>query len=257
MKFFVSKKKQKNINFPNDTDIVALHDYHALYFAIPKVANTSFKAYIVDLLGDQISAEYLHSEKKQFPFRDRDGRIFLKKSNILLNFENAIPFSHYRQFCFVRNPWDRLLSCYLQKIYETPINTQFTINGVYRGFYKKFGTTFYAGMKFPDFVDAVSQIPDNEADRHFRSQYTFFSSPAYRFEMNFIGYFERISKDFESVRQLCGFPPDIQFPHLLKMKRGDYKNYYSKSLIERVGYRYETDIKMFGYGFDSTPPIKE
>jgi hypothetical protein len=221
------------------------------------VENSSFKSYCVDILCNQIDARYLQSERKQFPFRNRDGRAFLRKRKILLKVEDALSCSHYRKFCFIRNPWDRLLSCYIDKISERPKTTQWKIIGVHRGFHKKFGNIFYAGMKFLDFVDAVAEIPDDQADRHFRSQYTFFSTPNYRFEMDFIGYLERISQDFEAVRTLCGFPHSIQFPHLLKKRHDDYKNYYSKSLIVKVGYRYETDIKMFGYGFDSTPPIKD
>jgi len=50
-------------------DIIALHGYNALYFAIPKVANSSMKAFCAELLKTEIDQIYYDPEWGPKPFR--------------------------------------------------------------------------------------------------------------------------------------------------------------------------------------------
>jgi hypothetical protein len=111
-------------------------------------------------------------------------------------------------------------------------------------------------MTFQAFIDAVVDIPDQDADRHFRPQHLFVTDHLNRIHVDFVGYLERLAEDLAFIRNKCGFPPHIQFPHLGKGKKPkkQLREYYTDSMIEKVGRRFEADIKMFGYGFDSLPP---
>ena len=239
-------------------DIIALHEYSCVYFAIPKVANTSFKALISDLLKSQITNQYLNEKLQAFPFRHDAGKDYLRDKTILISFKDARELKTYWKFCFVRNPWDRLVSCFIGKILSKNRNNKNFENGVFKPFIKNYGNTFYSGMSFESFVDAVSEISDHEANRHFRSQHSFITdSPSNHLAVDFIGYLERVSDDFRHVSQKCGFQPDIRLPHLGKKKRPHYTEYYTRSMIEKVGRRYDTDIKIFGYEFDRIPPRRD
>lgn len=60
--------------------------YKAIYFPIPKVACSSIKVFLTDFA--------------EFSLDDLDK------------------FKNYFKFAFVRNPWDRLVSCYINKVAE-------------------------------------------------------------------------------------------------------------------------------------------
>ena len=76
-------------------------------------------------------------------------------------------------FAFVRNPWDRLMSCYRDKIRgEVDGYTYCTIRPGVANCLAQFDA-FVPGMSFADFVVAVASIRDEDADGHFRSQHTF------------------------------------------------------------------------------------
>ena len=78
-------------------------------------------------------------------------------------------YNHYFKFCFVRNPWDRLVSCYKNKISfdESAKGTQVENNFIR---YLKKIKAFKQGMTFDEFVDVVSSIADEKSESHFERQ---------------------------------------------------------------------------------------
>ncbi len=222
-------------------EIIALHDYKVLYFAIPKVACSSLKSLCADLLKvtlppDVWKPELFHTSK--FDHLINKGQILLRKADLP-------DYSNYWSFAFVRNPWDRLVSCYCEKIRNDGDPENF-INGISKVLVP-YGT-FKGGMTFEEFVNAVVEIPEEEAEPHFRSQYTFLLNPRGQSLVQFIGRFERMSNDFPIVCERLGI--SVVLPHLLKSKRRPYKEYYHPRLVEVVARRYEKDITLFDYKFE-------
>ena len=168
------------------------------------------------------------------------------------------PQKEYFTFAFVRNPWDRLVSCYLDKIQSSNFtNEPEMVNGVYIGFLNKYGNRFYVGMRFTDFATEVCGIPDIISDRHFISQYYILMHNG-KFLPNFIGRFENLEKDFQEICRISGL--SLKLPHMFgnipkkKLRKAwvkvDYRSYYTRELEEMVRKRYSRDIDFFGYTFD-------
>ncbi|MDJ0733585.1 MAG: sulfotransferase family protein [Nostocaceae cyanobacterium] len=234
-KIIYFKNKIKPNNLVNKPITIALHEYQSIYFSIPKVASSSWHRICATLLNIDTDSHNQDKRVKNLPSIDR---------------KEIVNYNNYFKFSFVRNPWDRLVSCYLNKIKtDTSINPPGFNNGIEQGFIK-FGV-FQAGMSFEQFVRAVFKIPDREADAHFRSQYTFITDESLKNLVDFIGKLENADNDFFYILNKLG-RTDIQIPHFKKsLGRKHYTDYYTPELITLVSKRYSEDIKRFGYHYDS------
>jgi hypothetical protein len=148
----------------------------------------------------------------------------------------------YFRFAFVRNPWARLFSCYVDKIVGPSIRDQQFILGAYG---------LRPGMPFEDFVRRVAEIDDPCADEHFVSQ---FYSLAHRgrLAVDYVGRFENLPGDWNRLRTAFDLP-EIPFTPVGSNRRqldfGYHKPHYSPELAEMVARRYADDIRQFGYVF--------
>lgn len=229
---------QKQHNFQKGPEIaIFLEPYAAIYIEIPKVACTSFKVSFAKLLG--ISLEDAGGDPHQtcYPLPPTAPSF----SDLL--------YPGIFTFAFVRNPWERLVSCYRDKILgEVQGFTNFTIRPGVANCLAHYDA-FFANMTFEEFVYAVASIPDDEADAHFRSQHTFLTNEAGEIGIDFVGRYERLIADFQLIQQRIGLP-DIELPHLQAARYPtQYTSFYSPQLQKIVAERFCNDIELFQYSF--------
>lgn len=232
-------------------DIIALHEYRALYFAIPKVANSSLKAICATLirpsLDENTLATFWSDSWKPELFRHPAARDYLHGREILLSQRQLLKYLDYWKFCIVRNPWDRLVSCWTQKTSDATRASGTDLNGVARclrdhGFSP-------AGMTFSQFVAAVATIPDEAANPHFRSQYTFVTDKRGTLVVDFVGHMETLNADLKHIFRTVGIP-ETNAPHLLRSDRHAYAEYYGRETADLVRQRFARDISLFQYAFN-------
>ena len=200
--------------------------YRALYIVNNKVAYSSIKTAICDALDIQFRDAY--TRKIECPYLD-------------LNDEK---YKDYFIFSFVRNPWDRLVSCY-EHFFNRDSNHYETIN-----YAKPYAEMLNKDkMTFDDFVHYVANEPDEHRDPHWSSQYSTLSLNEAGHLPDEIGRFESLAEDTVRIFSKAGIPAKI--PHLNKSIRskGHYSKYYRKQTRNMVSQRYQKDIDVFGYAF--------
>jgi len=224
---------------------ILLPDQKAVYFIIPKVACTSLKMAIAKQLGmTNVTPHMVH--------RTEFESIPLKAANK--------GYNHYFKFGFVRNPWDRLVSCYLNKINADKNYTNQPYNNYVKGVSRAINHLgkFYAGMSFKEFAEEVCKIDDKDCDDHIKSQHCFiYDSKNCDLYINFIGKFENLKEDFEYVCNRIGIKQKLPYEQVSKGRK-HYSYYYDndQELIDLVGKRYEKDITLFGYNFENQLEVK-
>lgn len=223
------------ISYVPPTCNIVFHEDRAIYFYVPKVACSSLKTVSAELLNISFSGS---PHKIKFPSIAR---------------HEIEKYNHYFKFAFVRNPWDRIASCYNNKILTSDsINKHWMlesmVDGVYKGFLK-YGV-FHEGMPFDDFVDCILEIPDEQADLHFISQSVLLTDQSGQLLTDFVGKFEDLQADFSKIALKLG-KPDLSIPHKAKSSNRSWQDYYfgNHSLIDKVGERYSRDIELFNYHF--------
>jgi hypothetical protein len=222
------------VKWDSTPQVIVLKKARALYFPIPKVACSSWKKVCAATLGLTIPpGKGIHHVR--FP---------------TVSLDQVHRFRRYFKFCFVRNPWDRLVSCYSEKIKQDP---NYNLHGFERGIPRAFARfkVFHATMSFDSFVEAVVQIPDDDANLHFKSQAAFVTDREGRLLVDFVGKLEHAERDFAYVIDRLHLGTR-SVPHLNKSVHRDYRTFYTDRTIEMVRRRYQKDIELFGYDFDGS-----
>ena len=136
-------------------------------------------------------------------------------------------YRDYFKFALVRNPWDRLVSCYFDKIVA-----------------KKMFHHLH-GMEFDAFVDYVATRNLRTIDRHLRLQTCLMPSN----DLDFIGRFENLTEDVNEIFRRLHIDVQQQ-PHLNSSKHAHYSEYYNDHTRELVAKIYRDDVERFEYSFD-------
>jgi len=209
-------------NTYNDNANYYVKKHNVLFYNIPKVASTSLWS---------ISAQL---EKGYTPTKREDVRKF-KLPN--LKSSALSKFSKVKKIAFVRNPFDRLVSAYSNKIERNDIK-----------FIKR--NRLHKDMIFSEFVEHVCSLKDYESDKHFRSQYTFLFNDQGQLILDYLGRFETFENDIKMVFDQFDLPK-VEVPHWNKSNQTSYIDYYTEELVQKVAQRYALDLQLFGYQYDS------
>lgn len=203
--------------------LIMSEDYKIFFFNIKKVASSSIKKYILENLN---------------------GRVFLpEESSSELWYKN---YQEYFSFAFVRNPFDRLLSCYNNKI-KNPnvINKKTGIDVVFDKY--DWGNKFYKDMSFKKFLEAIVSLDPDCYDDHFCPQYKYVCDQDENLVVDFIGKFETIERDFNYLISKKNLPI-LRLPHI---NESTYKEVYNKETTElaKQVYGLKKDLEIFNYEY--------
>jgi len=169
------------------------------------------------------------------------------------NLKTLNKYKNYFTFTFVRNPYKRVLSLYLNKIinpHENIIKKQL----------KPFGLK--PNMSFDELVDFLcfNKKGQDGNDPHWTSQYAFIKP-----EIDFVGKLENFDKDFKTILNHIGLPyespkhlnyttkegahytKDLKYINKPKKDKSPVlDDYYTDKTYQLIYERYKKDFEMFG-----------
>ncbi len=204
------------------------HDKKLIYLSNSKVACSSIKASMYKVADEAVDYRAVH-----------------RITNAQKNYELSLPwdkYPDYYKFTFVRNPFARLVSCYVNKLIED--RKRLGRDMAYLYFEKYLFGYLNVDKGFHDWAARVCRIPDKYADRHFVSQSFLTHDREGHLLVNEVFKFESLSRDYEVIREKYDLEP---LPHYNKTNRGNWMDYYDEKTARRVYRRYRTDIEAFGY----------
>lgn len=244
-----------------------------IYCPVAKVACSSFKKIILKL--EQVNDEHVIFKLSNDMFHAyAHHTLTLASKYDEKQSKELVSDPRYFKFVFVRNPWDRLTSGYLNKIVTVQglENSSSPGKEIVEQVYCSQGLKpdFEKAITFRQFAEYVSSHPDQDLDGHWRSQISFMGDVKF----DFIGKFESIETDFEQMQRKLDLEVDLPWSNkshredshtasehsssyadaypseLRQLNRfPDYRQFYDPELILKVQQKYKEDVKRFDYQF--------
>lgn len=143
----------------------------------------------------------------------------------------------YFKFTFVRNPYDRLLSTFLDKTKKV-INTPWEIK-----YFAKFKD--YTFEQFVEYLYKNVNLSDNNVNRHIRTQMSLANDAN---DLNFVGKIENFQNDINYLSHIIGIPSIKLLENKNKTDHDHYSTHYSSGMKKMVYEMYFEDFVKFGYG---------
>lgn len=169
-------------------------------------------------------------------------------------------WNSYYKFTFVRNPWDLFVSSwkyrYSRHLKQLQLSYCLRHPKAAIKVYQKFNYWQLKSLKEREVFSS------DDIDFHFNFLKQDFGIPPYsgRYQyhyvydldgyklVDFVGRFENLESDFETIKEKLGINVDL--PVLNKTKRSDYRKYFDNSSKQRVEKLWQRDIELFEYSFD-------
>lgn len=191
-----------------------------MFIHIPKAAGTSVRMFFVDnpaVVVDKSDRLTGSRHETMVEFYERLGR-------------DAKSYKGYYKFCFVRNPWDRIVSAY----HYLQINMS--------NLKEKFSS-------FEEFIDLIAD--ENSLTNQYRTmrpQVDFFLDKDGQRLVNLVGRYETMEDDLKKIGKRLNL--DIDLDRINVSQRGHYRDYYNDDTAAIISQRFARDIDYLGYTFD-------
>lgn len=228
------KIKEKRINYLCNISI----KHKFLYMETPKVGCSSVKKNLQILENSGVDNQFpnVHDKSQSPLFSPLDSGIDFRYT-----------LENYYKFSFVRNPYARALSCYLDKFREGKPK-----------FREQLGFGSKAAVSFEEFLERVSGQYIKEMNIHWMPVSLILSPD--KISYDFIGRFERFEEDLKLAMQHIAKENGLALPESILYKSrhskfqsdageklGSYMTKRAQQLVQKI---YAEDFEQFGYDHD-------
>lgn len=155
-------------------------------------------------------------------------------NSILRVYEDYPHLEEYFSFCFVRNPYSRLVSVYFDFKYNRK-----------KQYSEKIKLDKPLFDEYDDFKDFVADLDKWINDVHIRPQHTFFLINN-EIAIDYIARFERLQWEWDGICQVNGIKP-VQLEKTRTSPHGPWQQYYDFDTKDRVDTVFNLDFEILEY----------
>ncbi len=234
--------------------VTVLKNYNVVYVENSKVACTKIKKVLLSLDNWPLRAEDILEKEVHIHNKEKTGMIG-PEDLTMSGLARICRDPRYFRFGFVRNPYDRTLSAYIDKVLapqkdETKRNYIPVAQQIKASFtgddFRKINLD-KDPVSFSEFVSYIAKQRAYSMDRHWLHQYLTMWHPHMKYD--FIGRLESFSEDFASVLKRIRAPQELvaSVAARANASRRGKKKYYTKELAEKVYSIFRKDFELYGY----------
>jgi hypothetical protein len=215
--------------------------YNYLYFETPKAGCTTIKATLQKMELERTGGSCGHPSC----VHDRNFSPLLRPSQIS-RFSEFVRQPGLFKFCFVRNPYTRLLSAYLEKMLTNKRPKRIVLHALGRN-----PADLDVDVSFDEFIDVVCGQKVRDMNTHWMVQYYLTCQDLIKYD--FVGKIENFDQDFDFVLSKLSenYRQYISKEVSHATNAGMHlETYYSSELSKKVQEKYKKDFEYFGYSAD-------
>jgi hypothetical protein len=230
-----------------NANIDVLPEFRLVYVSVPKAASSRIKMTLSLLLGREPQTEREANVRRLSGLKS-PRRVGIRPFHRVVNDPGAL------RFTFVRNPYDRLVSCWANKFSGKPLIAGDAFVDQYLALRPKVDASLPAGadqtLSFRDFALFAIATAHARANSHWHVQRDLVELP--QIPLDLIGKVESFDRDFRQVFDHVGaddaFRAKVARP-VNKSARAStsWSYYYDADLARRVYRAYECDFDRFEY----------
>ena len=216
---------------------MVINDLKCIFVHIPKTAGSSIERVLYPPLSRKSLAISAMSDTNLFAGWNEEHKFWMHHATMQqINDFYEKDVSEYFKFAFVRNPYERAVSDW--KFLRGSSNKKWR------------SKTFLKYLNCDGYFKRMLSGEKNKSTRidHIYRQYDFLYSKDGKCLVDFIGKFENLQVDFNTICDKIGIPRKT-LPYAKKQKYKHYTEYYDDETREIVAEKYANDIKYFGYEF--------
>ena len=212
---FIKNKKHDLIKYKDS--INSFKKNKCIFIHIPKTAGISVTK---SLFGEFQDTNHLSLRRYRLIFGNAD-------------------FNSYYKFTFVRNPWEKVFSCY-----------RFLKKGGTKSYHKKWKEEVLDEYNdFNIFVKKWINFQNIYSFSHFIPQHWFITLNSEKLKVDFIGKFENLDKDFKKISSKLNLNQNLLHLNKSDSNKRIYTNFYNQESIDIIGRIYKEDIDLFKYDY--------
>ena len=212
-----------------------------VYFEVPKAACSTIKTTLQEIDAKSFGS-HIPEKKTEVIHNKNDSPLLSPKDIGFEKFKELLIDKNIFKFSFVRNPFDKVLSAYLNKIKNYAGKEKKEITDI-------LGIDIHEEIGFDQFIYAIEKTTPYNMNPHWRPQTNqlFYDLVKY----DFIGRLENFDKDFQMV--LNKINPEFEFKSNNYSDKTDAKEklqqFYTQKTIEIVKKIYKQDFENFNYPY--------
>lgn len=193
------------------------HKHKAIFVHVPKTAGSSMRVYFGKRGFEQVEYHAPDGTNDDKTGVYTNGTSWRIKRNLEKEWDK------YFKFAFIRNPWDRMVSCWKNR-----------------------------AIKYEDFGKFLKDYPYPQRNHnliwHTLPQLKHMTDLNGNNMMNFVGKFENLDEDLNTICEKVGIDYS-PLPHINKSKHKPYWEYYTNEQRLFVESIYMKEIKLYNYEF--------
>lgn len=177
---------------------------------------------------------------------DQESSPLLNFTRTKLSVDEVLSSERFFKFTYVRNPYTRVLSAYLDKVVRQPEERVRLLPSL--------GLDPGSSPSFLEFLRAIQATRDSWRDIHWMTQSKL--TQVFQINYNYVGRFESFGATFPQILQRIGVATDMLTaagrPENITDAASKVRNFIGREERELVISIYESDFLNFRYGLDPT-----